>query len=200
MSTLKAIKKIVFEIYKINFIYINFDLKNFKDYDTIYDIIVVAKGNVSMKESITKFLYKGTAYTAAISLLFFLFVKILGAATPQISFSRYMIILSFGMIVSAAEFIFLIKDVPRPLQYLIHYLVLAISFFVVFLTIRNSGGSFRFKASSIFAGLVIFSCFYFLIFGAVLLFKKIILKNDKKQNNTPEKEKNEKVEYAPRFK
>ncbi len=149
-----------------------------------------------MNSNIAKFLYRGTAYTAAISIVFFLFAKALSLSELQLSFTRYLTILAFGMIVSAAEFIFILDKIPKALQYFIHYFVLAITFFIVFLTIRNSGGEFEFSASTIFASLVIFTCFYAIIFGAVLITKKILAN----QKNKKDASKKKMPSYKSRFK
>ncbi len=148
--------------------------------------------------NITKFLYRGCAYTVAISMLFFLFARILNINELHLSFSRYFIIFAFGLIVSASEFIFTIKKISTILQYAIHYLVLSIAFFCVFLTVQTSSGSYEFSVSSIFASLAIFSFFYFIILGFIVLVKR---KLSVKKTSTSTKSKNEeKTTYSPRFK
>ncbi len=146
--------------------------------------------------NISKFLYRGTAYTAIISILFFIFAKLLDVSDLHLSFSRYLIILAFGMIVSATEFVFTFNKLPRIAQYFIHYFVLSIAFFFVFLNIRKSSGDFEFAPSTVFASLAVFTCFYFIILGIVFITKKAISKQEKKTN----KKTNGKAPYQARFK
>lgn len=109
---------------------------------------------------IEKFLYHAAAYTVVISALFFIFAKISNIDQLSMSFSRYFTILALSLVISGAEFIFTFDRIPRYLQHIIHYSVSAVSFTVIFLTVRNSSGEFEFRASTIFAALIVFSFVY----------------------------------------
>ena len=145
---------------------------------------------------IEKFLYHSAAYTVVISILFFIFAAISRVDELSISFSRYMLIFAFSLIISATEFIFSIKKLHVSLRYLIHYFVLCIGFFVVFLSVRSAAGNAQFSAATVFAGIIIFSLVYFLIVLALLLIKKVISKRTK----GVDKKVGKATDYTPRFK
>ena len=120
-----------------------------------------------------KFLYHTAAYTVVTSFLFLIFAKAVGVSELYLSFSRYITILALSMVTAATESIFTLNKIPRACRFIIHYAVLAVAFFFIFLSIRSSDGTYQFNTTSIFASLVIFSVFYFLILGSVMLYKKL---------------------------
>ena len=136
-----------------------------------------------------KFLFHSTAYTVAISMLFFVFAAIVNVAELRLSFSRYFTIFAFGLVCSASEFLLVSKKLTASIRYIIHYLSLGIAFFVVFLTVRNSDGRFEFNAASMFASFVIFSCFYAIIMTAVIIYKKKKTSKESIAKNVQPKEK-----------
>lgn len=151
---------------------------------------------VGQMKNIEKFLYHAAAYTVAISFLFFIFARIAGIDELSVSFGRYMLIFAFSLIISGSEFIFSLNKIPSALKYVIHYAVLCIGFFFVFLSVQSSSGSSEFTPATVFAGIVLFSFLYFLILLAVFLVKKV--KSKAKAKEEP-KQKNSKV-YTPKFK
>lgn len=148
-------------------------------------------------KSLQKLLYHSAAYTVAISMIFFVFAAAVGISELSLTFKKYIVIFLFGLMCSAAEFLFSLKKVPRPIQYLIHYVALAISYFVIFLTVRNSDGKYEFSPASVFAALIIFSCFYALIMGAIVISKRQSSKSSKARKQKDEK--GEKEKYKSRF-
>lgn len=145
-------------------------------------------------KNIEKFLYHSTAYTVVISLMFFLFAKLSHLESLEISFGRYFLIFAFSLVISASEYIFVVKKIPVIFQYLIHYAVLCISFFFVFMSVRDSSGISEFSAATVFASVIIFSAVYFLILGCVILYKKTISKTRTKKQKPATKN-----EYKSRF-
>ena len=107
-----------------------------------------------------KYLYHAAVYTVSISLLFFIFARLMRIEELSISFSRYFTIFALSLVISGAEFILTLEKMPRVLRHIIHYLILATSFAVVFLTTRTSTGEFQFRAATVFAALIIFSFIY----------------------------------------
>ena len=150
-------------------------------------------------KSIEKFLYHAAAYTVAISVLFFIFALATGLDDASVSFGRYLLILSFGMLISAAELVFTVNKLHPMLKYLIHYAVLAIGFFVIFLSVRSSVGNSVFSAATVFAGIVIFSVIYAAIFGTVKLIKHFIGRTKGSKTGAQGASKKP-SEYTPRFK
>ena len=128
---------------------------------------------------ISRFLYHATAYTVAVTMLFFAFAKLMGVeSTPSVTFGRYALIFAFGMVLSASEYVFSLDRLSRLLKHLIHYLVLAIAFFCVFLTVRSESDAFIFDAATIFASLIIFTAFYLVGFGIIIMFRHALHAND----------------------
>lgn len=109
---------------------------------------------------IEKFLYHAAVYTVTISILFFIFARMSSVNELSISFSKYLTIFALSLVISGAEFILTLDKLPRYLRHIIHYIVLAISFSIVFLTVRTSSGEFQFRAATVFAALIIFSIMY----------------------------------------
>ena len=134
----------------------------------------------------SRFIYHATAYTVAVTMLFFAFAKLMGVeSTPSVTFGRYALIFAFGLVLSASEYIFSVEKLSRVLRYFLHYAILAVAFFFVFLTVRKDSDTFVFNASVIFASIIIFSVFYLIGLGLVLLFKSIITdrKDEKKSRS-----------------
>ena len=147
-------------------------------------------------KNIEKLLFHASAYTVAISVLFFLFAMITGLDDASVSFGRYLLIFGFGLLISASEFIFTLKKLHTALRYIIHYSVLCIGFFVIFLSVKNSSGNSDFSAATVFAAVIIFSFVYALILLSVKLIKHLSGKSKKSKKDTSAKESN----YTPRFK
>lgn len=140
-----------------------------------------------------KFIYHAAVYTVSISLLFFIFARFLDIDELTISLSRYFTIFALSLVISGAEFILTLDKLPRYLRHIIHYAVLAISFLVIFLTVRTSSGEFQFRAATVFAALIIFSFLYFVF---TVLFHTIIKPHSKKEESDAKKSKKP---YTNRF-
>lgn len=148
-----------------------------------------------MKKS-EKFIYHSAAYTVAISIFFFLFARMMQIEELSISFARYFTIIAFSFVLSASEFIFDIKKLPGYLKHIIHYAVLAIAFFVVFLTVQNESGDYEFKVTAVFAAVIIFSVLYLIITMVYIFALKPRFTKSKKAASANEKTSS----YQPRFK
>ena len=144
-----------------------------------------------MLKQIEKFLYHTCAYAVVTSVLFFLFAMATGMNELAVSFNRYLIIIGFSAIITAAEYIFLLKKLPKFICYLIHFLALFSAFLVVFILIN---GNLQFRPSFIFSALIIFTLIYFVILGAILIIKHIVAKKIK--STSPHIEK---TDYTAKF-
>ena len=145
-----------------------------------------------MKET-KNFLYRSCAYTVSISMVFFLFARIVGISELSISFSKYLIIFAFSLVISASEHIFAIEKLSKILKYAIHYSVLCASFSIIFLSVKSSSSSSNFKASTVFASIVLFSLVYFSVIAVNVFVKKKTKSNYGKQTESSKK-------YTSRFK
>ncbi len=141
-----------------------------------------------------KFIYHSCAYTVGISTVFFIFARLMKIDELSISFLRYFTIFAFSLVLSGSEFLFSIDKLPKYLRHILHYLILCVTFFVVFLTVQKSSGEYQFRVTTVFAAIFIFSAFY-LIITLICLF--VIKPSGKKTNINEEKQINK---YTPRFK
>ena len=120
----------------------------------------------------------------------------MSVAELHLTFGRYFLIFAFGFILSASENIFTIEKLSKPLKYVIHYLSLAITFAVIFLSIRSTDETYSFGIDTIVASFVVFTFLYALGFGIIKLSKKFF----KTQNKAlPQRNKEAKSEYKSRF-
>ena len=143
-----------------------------------------------------KFIYHSATYTVVISILFFLFARIMKIDELSISFLRYFTIFAFSLVLSGSEFIFSINKLSGVFKHIIHYVTLCIAFFVIFLTVQNSSGEYQFRISTIFAAVIIFSVFYLVI---TILYLFVFKARKNKPIATTKKEKKD-TSYKPRFK
>ncbi len=123
-----------------------------------------------------KFLYNGCAYTVLISIAFYLFALALSLTDATLSIGRFFTIVLLAFIISVAEFIFRLNSLHTVIKYIVHYLVIFASFFIVFLTVKTEDGT-PFSPSFIFSALAIFTVCYGIVLGTVKLTKHIIKKH-----------------------
>lgn len=109
-----------------------------------------------------KFISDACVCTVLISLLFLSVAKAAKLADPSLSFGHYWLILSFGVLVSAANYFIFSLKIKRPLRVLLHYLLLLFLFCIVFVTSGKiaSGTS----VPAVLSAALIFTCLYAVIF------------------------------------
>ena len=135
---------------------------------------------------INKLFLTGCAYTVIILALFFIFAAISKVATAEISPRQFTLVLAFGMIISCAEFMYEALKIKKIYKCLIHYFVLMIAFYVVFIKFGklSSQGPAR-----VFVAIFLYTAFYFIVWTIVHFLKKGINKADdaldKKTANIP---------------
>ena len=143
-----------------------------------------------------KFIYHACAYTVGVSIVFFIFARLMKIVELSISFLRYFTIFAFSLVLSGSEFLFTIEKLPKYLRHILHYLILCIAFFVVFLTVQKSSGEYQFRVDTVFAAIFIFSAFY-VIATLIYLFVAKSSKKTAKDAKAQEKTSNA---YKPKFK
>ena len=132
-------------------------------------------------KQLEKFISHACIYTVLLSLIWCSFssmVKMSG-----ISLSSYLLILSFSLILSSAEYIFSLDGLHKVLQYVLHYTVLCIAFNVIFVALRKSDPDYEFKASMIFAAIFLFSVIYGVFFSLLFLINKAAKTGEKKKTS-----------------
>ena len=143
-----------------------------------------------------KLLYHTCTLSVLISLLILIVNIGAGVKTPSIPAARYFVILLFSVIISITNMIFEVKTLKAYIKFPIHFAVLFLAFYIVFV----NGGAFKVDSAADFMVVFIaFAFFYALITCIALLVMKSIKKIDKalpqKQKKEPEKK-----DYSPRFK
>lgn len=148
-------------------------------------------------KKIENLLLKACGYTLLTTLLFYI-AALLGEFTkPAIDFPTFALIFVFGIIISAASMILYVKTMHTALKILIHYVILFIAFFVIFLLAGKLtlGGP-----SVVFAAIVIFTFLYALIFAAVYFIRRAVIGADKALDARVSKKNSAKKPYTPLYK
>ena len=115
-------------------------------------------------------LLRAAGYTVLILLLFYLFGALSEFANPYINFRTFLVILSFGAIISLAGMILRIQKIHIALRVTIHYVALLIAFFAVFIVNGNISAQ---GAGQVFVAVVLFSVFYVVFAAITVLSKKL---------------------------
>lgn len=124
-------------------------------------------------KQIERFFLHSTAYTVVITIIFYIFSLFGGYENAEMSFSRFLLILVYGFLISGSEILFVLQTLKPIFRYIIHFSVLFTGFFVIFLSIKNESGNMQFTAATVFAALIIFALLYALIMISVFFIGKI---------------------------
>lgn len=154
-----------------------------------------------MKDIERLFLF-GAGYTTLILSIYYAFAAIT-TGTTTVSVGRFFLILLFGFIIAGAEFAYKTFNFKRVLKCLVHYCILLLAFCLIFIL----GGFFEANSpSAVFAAVIIFTAFYFLLFAVVYFVRKGIARSDealesrRKKNSVVSKAtKKQEEEYTPRY-
>lgn len=122
-------------------------------------------------KKIEKLLLRGCGFTIAILMLFYIFANVNNRNNANIAFSTFLLILGFGLLISVATLIFEIKSLKLPFRIIIHYVVLLLSFCVVFISTGNIALD---SSAKVFSAVIIFTVFYTLFFLVSWGVKKIV--------------------------
>ena len=140
-------------------------------------------------------LLKACGYTTITVILFYL-VAMLGFTKAAMDFKTFMLIFVFGVIISSAGLIFEIQRMHKALKVLIHYVILLISFFVIFFVAGKLGNA---ASSVVFSAIIVFTTLYAAISVITYLIKKAVNSADKIIDKSGKKVK-EKKPYTPLYK
>ncbi len=146
-------------------------------------------------------LLRACGFTVLILLLFYLFAVATSFVDPAISFPTFVLILTFGFVISFSALVFEIKVLKLPFRIIIHYAALLIAFCAVFVYSGNlsaGGDAAIFTAVAIFTALysVIFSVSYFLVRAIRAADNRLETKASAKKDSNKEKS----PTYEPRYK
>ena len=149
-------------------------------------------------KKIENLLLKACGYTILILILFYA-VAFTGFTTPAIQLPTFLLILVFGIVISAAGMILYVNSLKPILRVLIHYAVMLVSFFIVFILggKLHTGGS-----STIFAAIILFTFLYALIFAIVYFIRRAVISADKAidKKSAAQSKRKKKKPYTPLYK
>jgi hypothetical protein len=123
-------------------------------------------------------------------------VAMMGFTKAAMDFKTFMLIFVFGVIISSAGLIFEIQRMHKALKVLIHYVILLISFFVIFFVAGKLGNA---ASSVVFSAIIVFTTLYAAISVITYLIKKVVNSADKIIDKSGKKVK-EKKPYTPLYK
>ncbi len=146
-------------------------------------------------EKVRKIIFKGCTYSVIILLVFYLFGLISGISNAAIALPKFLLILSFGLLISLTDMIFDLPGIKNVVKYTIHYCVLLLSFIIVFIVSSER----EIKSSGIFVAIFIFT----LIYSALMLISRLIKRTTRIQksniasNTSESKATADKPKYTP---
>ena len=151
---------------------------------------------------INKIFLTGCGYAVLILTLFYAFAAVSNFVSQSIAPKQFALILSFGFIISLAEFLYEVLRLRRVYKCLIHYVVLLVAFCLIFIV---SGNISTQKPSAVFIAIVLYSILYFVIWAIVHYVRKAIncaddkldTKHEKTDKNS--KKANKKGTYKPLY-
>ena len=120
---------------------------------------------------INKIFLTGCGYTVLILLLFYAFAAISQFTSQAIAPGQFALILSFGFIISLAEFMYEELKLRRLYKCVIHYLLLLVAFCLIFIVSGNISSQ---RPAAIFVAIFIYTLLYFLVWTIVHYFRKAI--------------------------
>ena len=124
---------------------------------------------------------RACGFAIVILTLFYTFVTATNSNKTDIDFANFSLILGFGLLISLASMILEIKSIKLPLRIFIHYVVLLITFCVVFIPNGNISPENNNEApSKLFTAIVLYTISYAVLFSLFAGFKKLINAIDNK--------------------
>lgn len=150
---------------------------------------------------INKIFLTGCGYTVLILTLFYAFAAVSQFVSQAIAPGQFALILSFGFIISLAEFMYEELKLRRLYKCVIHYLLLLVAFCVIFIVSGNISSQ---RPAAVFVAIFIYTLLYFLVWTLVHYFRKAINyaddKLDARAANKPcTKDKKDKEIYKPLY-
>lgn len=124
-----------------------------------------------MMRRIHKIFLTGCGYAVLILTMFYAFAAISKFVSTAIAPAQFVLILTFGLIIAFAEFMYEQLKLKKILKCLIHYCVLLAAFCFIFIM---SGNISTKRPSAVFVAIILFTFSYFAIFAIVNFARKAI--------------------------
>ena len=151
---------------------------------------------MNIRKSILSFFGKTCTACVGLALLFYILLAILSQSSLSIvqalPVGQFLLLLLTAALLNVAAYL-LRLPLPKAVCVLLHYITCILSLFITFLF----SGKIAVNAANILVFLVIFSFFYGLYWGALLLFR-FLLFPEKRREKTKKEQKRE-AEYVNRF-
>ena len=142
------------------------------------------------------FLLKASAYTVIILSVFYIVGAFSGITEHGISWHKYLLILGYGLLISASELLARLFPKRKILGILINYTALLLGFLVVFIFSSETGS----VATKIFIAIALFTVIYAVVRVTAMLVKKAIDKaNPGKKALKRLKEEKDRPKYTPLY-
>ena len=147
---------------------------------------------------LNKLFLSGCGYTVLMLILFYLFAAVSNFTSTAIAPGQFILILTFGMIISTAELIYDCTRLKKVHKLLIHYFVLLVTFCVIFIASGNIAAQ---RPSAVFVAIILFTILYFAFTVLVHYARKAIKKaDDKLDMKSSNKKISKKESYKPLYK
>ena len=131
-------------------------------------------------KTLNRIIAQGCIISTVITLCFSVFLKASKVLThPALALSQYFLILSFSFAIALANLLLSLKALPKIARISIHYVVLLVAFFVIFIL---SSKIQKPTQSQIFIFFFLFTVLYAVYFGTAVLAKKLLPKLTKSKN------------------
>ena len=144
---------------------------------------------------VERFLLEACSLSVLIMGIFFICAKLSAPEiTPALHFGRFFLILLFGFLIVAANFLFKVNRIHRFIAVLIHYAVILAAFMLIFVELDGI------TSTRVFIFIALFTVFYALFFGIVIGIKHLAAKLDGAIAKKVAKEAKPEAKYQPRYK
>lgn len=120
---------------------------------------------------INKLFLTGCGYAILILTLFYAFAAVSQFVSQAIAPGQFALILLFGFVISLAEFMYEELKVKKVFKCLIHYAVLLVAFYLIFVISGNISVQ---RPAAVFGAVVIFTALYFTVYAIVHLVRRAI--------------------------
>ena len=151
---------------------------------------------------INKLFLTGCGYSVLILSLFYAFAAISKFVSQSIAPGQFILIVSFGFIISLAEFMYEELKVKKIYKCLIHYGILLVAFCLIFIVSGNISAQ---KPSAIFVAIILYTILYFTVWAIVHFARKAInyaddkLETKSKETSKLSKKTDNKGTYKPLY-
>ena len=124
---------------------------------------------------INKLVLTACAYSILILSLFYIFAAVSQFVSKSIAPGQFALIVTFGFVISLAEFMYEELKVKKVLKCLVHYGVLLVAFCLIFIVSGNISVQ---RPSAVFGAIVIYTVLYFAVYAIVHFLRRAINKAD----------------------